>query len=53
MGLKGYHITATEELIPTLKDALAQDIPAVIDCPVGYSENMRFSRKVGELSCPI
>lgn len=53
MGLKGYHITATEELIPTLKDALAQDIPAVIDCPVDYSENMRFSRKVGELSCPI
>ena len=53
MGLKGYRITAAEDLIPTLKTALEQDIPAVIDCPVDYSENMRFSRKVGELSCPM
>ncbi|MDX2255280.1 MAG: acetolactate synthase large subunit [Pseudanabaenaceae cyanobacterium bins.39] len=53
MGLKGYRVTSAEDLIPILKDALAQDIPAVIDCPVDYSENLRFSRKVGELSCPL
>ena len=53
MGLKGYRVTAAEDLIPTLKAALEQNIPAVIDCPVDYSENMRFSRKVGELSCPL
>ena len=53
MGLKGYRIQAADELIPTLKEALEQDVPAVIDCPVDYSENIRFSRKAGDLTCHI
>ena len=53
MGLKGYRVTSAEELVPTLKEALLQDVPAVIDCPVDYSENIRFSRKAGDLNCPI
>ncbi|MDX2257019.1 MAG: thiamine pyrophosphate-dependent enzyme, partial [Pseudanabaenaceae cyanobacterium bins.39] len=53
MGVKGYRINTTEELVPTLKEALSLKIPAVIDCPVDYRENMRFSRKVGDLSCPL
>ncbi|BAQ64034.1 acetolactate synthase large subunit [Geminocystis sp. NIES-3709] len=53
MGLKGYRITCAEDLIPTLKTALEQDVPTVIDCPVDYRENIRFSRKSGDLSCPI
>ncbi|PZV14696.1 MAG: acetolactate synthase large subunit [Pseudanabaena sp.] len=53
MGLKGYRVTSAMDLIPTLKEALEQDVPAVIDCPVDYRENMLFSRKVGELSCPM
>ena len=53
MGLKGYRITSAIDLIPTLKEALEQDVPAVIDCPVDYRENMLFSRKGGEFSCPL
>ncbi|AUC62398.1 2-oxoglutarate decarboxylase [Cyanobacterium sp. HL-69] len=53
MGLKGYRVTSSEDLIPTLKEALAQNVPAVIDCPVDYAENLRFSQKAGDLSCPI
>jgi len=53
MGLKGYRVTSAEDLIPTLKIALEQDVPAVIDCPVDYAENIRFSRKSGDLSCPM
>ena len=53
MGLKGYRITATTDFIPTLKAALAQDVPAIIDCPVDYRENLRFSQKAGDLSCAI
>ncbi len=53
MGLKGYRITSATNLIPTLKEALEQDVPAVIDCPVDYRENMLFSRKGGEFSCPL
>ena len=53
MGLKGYRVTSAEDLIPTLKKALADDVPAVIDCPVDYKENLRFSQKAGDLSCDI
>ncbi len=53
MGLKGYRISSAAELIPTLKEALAQDVPSVIDCPVDYRENIRFSQKAGDLSCAI
>ncbi|MEH2392327.1 MAG: acetolactate synthase large subunit [Nostoc sp.] len=53
MGLKGYRVESSLDLIPTLKEALAQDVPAVIDCPVDYRENHRFSQKAGELSCAV
>lgn len=53
MGLKGYRVESADDLIPTLKTALAQDVPAVIDCPVDYAENLRLSEKAGYLSCKI
>jgi acetolactate synthase I/II/III large subunit len=53
MGLKGYRVESAADLIPTLKAALADDVPAVIDCPVDYQENLRFSQKSGDLSCKI
>lgn len=51
MGLKGYRVESTEDLIPTLKKALEDDVPAVIDCPVDYRENILFSQKTRDLSC--
>ncbi|NEO34662.1 MAG: acetolactate synthase large subunit, partial [Symploca sp. SIO3C6] len=53
MGIIGYRIESTEDFIPTLKEALEQDVPVVIDCPVDYRENLRFSQKSGDLSCLI
>jgi acetolactate synthase I/II/III large subunit len=53
MGLKGYRVTSTQDFIPTLKTALEQSVPAVIDCPVDYQENIRFTQKSGDLSCII
>jgi acetolactate synthase-1/2/3 large subunit len=53
MGLKGYRIESAEDFIPTLKTALEDDVPAVIDCPVDYRENLLFSQKSGDLSCLI
>ncbi|NER25750.1 MAG: acetolactate synthase large subunit [Symploca sp. SIO1B1] len=53
MGLKGYRVNSVADLIPTLREALAQDVPTVIDCPVDYGENLRFSQKAGDLSCKI
>ncbi|MCS7292155.1 MAG: acetolactate synthase large subunit [Gloeomargarita sp. SKYBB_i_bin120] len=53
MGLKGYRIEKTEEFIPTLKTALEQPVPTVIDCPVDYRENLRFTQRAGDLVCRI
>ena len=52
-GLQGYRVTATEDFIPTLKDALDADVPAVIDCPIDYGENLLFTEKSRELACAI
>jgi acetolactate synthase I/II/III large subunit len=53
MGLKGYRVESAADLVPMLKDALNQDVPAVIDCPVDYRENLRFSKRAGDLTCSI
>lgn len=53
MGLKGYRVESADDLVPTLKTALEQGVPAVIDCPVDYQENIRFSQKAGDLSCQV
>ena len=53
MGLKGYRIEAAEDLLPTLKEALEQDVPTVIDCPVDYRENLMFSKQTQALTCLI
>lgn len=53
MGLKGYRVTSATDLIPTLKTALSQSVPTVIDCPIDYSENLRFTQKAGDLTCTI
>ena len=53
MGLKGYRVESASDLIPILKSALADNVPAVIDCRVDYSENIRFSDKADDLTCRI
>lgn len=53
MGLKGYRVESALDFIPMLKDALNQEVPAVIDCPIDYRENLLFTQKAGELSCSI
>ena len=52
-GAKGYRIGAAEQLLPTLRKALADDAVSVIACPVDYSENIRLTDKLGKLVQPI
>ncbi len=47
-GAKGYRINKTEELLPTLQRALADDTVSIIDCPVDYAENLKLTAKLGE-----
>ncbi|MCK4710182.1 MAG: acetolactate synthase large subunit, partial [Gammaproteobacteria bacterium] len=52
-GAKGYRVEKTEELLPTIQQAIKDDTVVIIDCPVDYSENLKLTQKLGELICPI
>ncbi len=52
-GARGYRVAKAEDLLPTLKQALADDTVSVIDCPVDYRENLRLTERLGEMVCPI
>ena len=48
-GATGYEITSPEELLPTLRAALADDTVSVIACPVDYGANAELIRSLGAL----
>lgn len=52
-GAKGYRVEQAQDLVPVLKKAFSDDTVVVIDVPVDYSENMKLTRKLGELVCPL
>jgi acetolactate synthase-1/2/3 large subunit len=52
-GAKGYRVTRADALVPAIKQAIADNTVVLIDCPVDYSENMKFTEKMGNLVCPI
>ena len=52
-GAKGYRVEAATDLVPTLRQALADDTLSVIDCPVDYAENMKLTEKLGRLELRI
>ena len=52
-GAKGYRVDSTEQLLPTLQKAFADNTVVIIDCPVDYSENMKLTEHLGELVCAI
>ena len=52
-GAKGYRVEKTADLLPTLKKALADDVVAIIDCPVDYAENMKLTERLKNLKSPL
>ena len=52
-GAKGYRVERAVDFLRTLKQALADDTVAIIDCPVDYAENMKLTRKLEELRSPV
>jgi acetolactate synthase-1/2/3 large subunit len=52
-GAKGYRVRAAGELLPILKQAVADNTVVVIDCPVDYSENMKLSERLEKMVCPV
>ncbi|RCL46669.1 MAG: acetolactate synthase large subunit [Candidatus Thioglobus sp.] len=49
-GAKGYRVAKTEQLKPTLKQAIADNTVVIIDCPVDYSENMKLTEELSRLT---
>jgi acetolactate synthase-1/2/3 large subunit len=49
MNAKGYVINKAEDLIPTLKEAFNQTVPAIIDCKVDYNENVKLTKYLKEM----
>jgi acetolactate synthase-1/2/3 large subunit len=52
-GARACRVTAASELLPMLEEALAADTVSVITCPVDYTENLRLTDALGELSGPF
>jgi acetolactate synthase-1/2/3 large subunit len=52
-GARGYQVRAAADLLPILRDALAGDGVSVIACPVDYSENLRLTGALGDLTGPF
>lgn len=52
-GAKGYRVERAVDLLPTLKQALADDTVAIVDCPVDYAENIKLTRKLEKLRSPL
>jgi acetolactate synthase-1/2/3 large subunit len=52
-GAKGHRVEAADDLLPALRQALSDDAVSVIACPVDYSENVRLTDELGELSGPF
>lgn len=50
MGCEGMRIERCGDLIPSLEKAFAMDAPVIIDCPVDYSENMKLTEHLKELT---
>lgn len=38
-GAQGYQIQSVDDLVPTLKEAMAQTVPVLVQMPVDYSDN--------------
>ncbi|MYL35384.1 acetolactate synthase large subunit [Pontibacillus yanchengensis] len=50
-GFEAFRIEKGEELKPTLEKAIERNKPVLIDCPVDYDENMKLTKKLGDISC--
>jgi acetolactate synthase I/II/III large subunit len=48
-GAAGYRVTDPSELRSILVEALNSTVPAVIDCPVDYAENLRLTERLQSL----
>ncbi|GMQ88433.1 MAG: acetolactate synthase large subunit [Gammaproteobacteria bacterium] len=52
-GMWGKTISGPGGLLPALEEAFRQEGPALIAVPVDYAENLKLTRRLGEIECTI
>ena len=43
-------VGSAEELMPTLEKALSLDVPSIVEVPIDYSENRKFSMNLADMA---
>ena len=49
-GCAGMRVSSAADLVPTLKAAFEQDVPSVVEIPIDYRENVKFSMNLADLT---
>jgi acetolactate synthase I/II/III large subunit len=49
-GIAGYRAASSADLLPTLRRALDEDGPSVVEVPIDYRENLRLTDRLGALA---
>jgi acetolactate synthase-1/2/3 large subunit len=52
-GMWGKTLRAADELTAALEEAFQQDGPALIAVPINYAENVKLTKRLGEIECTI
>ena len=52
-GWNGHQVSGPAEIRPTLRAAFEEEGPSLVIVPIDYEENMRLSKHLGEIVCPI
>ena len=52
-GAWGKTLTAPDQLKPAIEEAFKQEGPAIIGVPIDYDENMKLTKRLGELAFTI
>lgn len=52
-GMWGRKISSADDLKPALEEAFKQPGPALITVPVDYSENLKLTKRLGEIDCTL
>jgi len=49
-GIAGMRVGAADEVTPTLRRALELDVPSIVEIPIDYRENRKFSMNLSEMA---
>ncbi len=52
-GWKGHFVDSSSALTDTLETAFNEQGPSLVVVPIDYNENMKLTKRLGDIACPI